>query len=300
MKKRISSPFVAGALDNFRHLEDAIRELMSSVYDTDSKIIIPEQQVYQYSPLPVRNDFDKLKVAVSDLWYRFDEDAVTTRKYVGVVICDHKTMEAVKVVNERKDAFAESVRAMRESTKDLNAFREAMSELCSTREELVKMGMGRVNLNQCYRHIHLFDDMPSKIQYSYSTRERSIRRVTIEEAQMELLSFNKGEQPPHIQIQLEKLAGLRPGTPLAVVRNLSTQIKVNLFYPSAAMDDDKLMPITRKPGLPIFVLDNGCTPDIRFQRKNKRKEDVKTRDDIRIESECFLPSISCHRYINNN
>ena len=201
---------VIEALDKFKELQNSLNQLRKDIENERPEIFIPDDPVYYMHGLPPRDNYEKLFLAINDLWYKQDESGVTTRKYRGIVVCSSSIIEQVNNVNSSKDSFACAVRAVsEESYYELKIFKESIIEHFSMRDQLTKMGMTRINLNHCYRHIHAFNLPPEKIHYSISKNERSIKSISISEAEAELLSFNKGEQPDHIKIQLKALRGLK-------------------------------------------------------------------------------------------
>lgn len=291
------SILLISALDAFKALEDAIFALSDQIKLSKPQLYLPSEDEAGLYPVCPKGNEDRILMALSDLWYRNDEKGVSTRKYKGVVICNQTTINLVKDVNSKKDSFAEAVRKIRDASElELKKFKLQMRDYSFTRDELTSMGMKRINLNHCYRHIHFFEDAPLKVQYSQSSNELSIKRVTKKQAKELLEKVSEQQEPVHIKMQLSKLASLSSETKLAIARNIAPHFKVNLFYPPSNIDG-KLLPITRKPGLPVFILDNGSEIDIRFKRKNARKEEVKTRSDKCLEDEVFLPSVSIYRYI---
>lgn len=296
MEKRHSSKLIASALDSFELLEKSISFLIDCLLHHGYKIYFHKSKLTELSyPFEPSSDFERLSMAISDLYYRSNEKGVETRKYHAVVICSKESIEAVKSVNLMKKNFSISIREIQnESIHSLNEFKECFSQFVNTRTELRMMGMARVNLNHCYRKIHLFESMPHKIHYSTSRHEKSIVKVSIKEAEKMLLKLKNGYNKTHIEIQVKKLSELHSETNLAIVRDKATHSKVNLFYNTG--NSSHL--ITRKPGIPIFILEDGTLPDVRFTLKNSRKDIIKPRSDIKIESEVFLPSISAYKYLS--
>lgn len=288
---------IIDALDKFQRLKSAIDFLLSSIEDSHDKIIIPSKFDNSLFTVNPKNNLDYVSMCLSDLWYRADEKGITTRKYKGVVLCSSETLFLASELNKAKDNFAKSVRIIRDSSnQQLNHLKYAIGQHSAERDELTSMGMGRINLNHCYRHIHIFNNQPDKIHYSNSSHENSITRITPKEAREALLKLSNPEDAYHIEAQILKLNTLRTNEDLAVVRQIAPHFKVNAFN----SDAEKLNisnPITRKPGLPIFSLYEGKKIDIRFEQKNKRKDNVKTRSDKIISDEIFIKSLNAHRYI---
>lgn len=299
MDSNLRSILLATALNNFKTLELEIESLMTFLTNSNKEqIYVPnleiDDQKFLFSP---RNEKDQINLAISDLWYRSNEKGVSTRQYKGIVLASKELIDKAKRVNQAKDNFALSIREIRDlSEKELKKFKMQLREFSSTRDELTAMGMKRINLNHCYRHIHLFEHQPVKIQYSQSSHEISIKKITKNQALKMLENISQGQDSTHIEIQKNKLNALKGNTPLAIVRNIAPHFKVNLFYHPSGNPDGKLLPVTRKPGLPLFILDEGKDTSIRFDKKNSRGENSKIRSDKILEPEPFLPSISAHLY----
>lgn len=288
---------IMDALEKFKDLESSLFQLSESIKEERPSVFVPELtdlSLYRFQPL---NGPDQIIMSLNDLWYRKDEKGVSTRKYKGVVICSQKIIDLSENVNQQKDTFAIAVRKIRDlSNKELTNFKYVIGQYSKTRNELSSMSMARLNLNHCYRHIHIFTDSPSKIQYSKSTNELSIKKITVKDAEEALSALNSQDEAYHIEDQLNKLRSLKRSIPLAIVRSMAPHFKVNLFYKNDDDNDTSYFPITRKPGLPIFVLDTNNNIDIRFEQKNKRKTQIKTRSDKMLEDNPFLKSLSVYRY----
>jgi hypothetical protein len=288
---------ILDSLEKFKFLNESIQKLSESIKIENPKVYVPEvidHSLYQLSPT---NELDQITMSLNDLWYREDENGVSTRKYKGIVICSQNIINLSLYVNIKKDDFAISVRKIRDlSNKSLNQFKYALGQYSKTRDELSSMNMSRLNLNHCYRHIHIFTEPPSKIQYSNSKNELSIKRISVKDAEVALEAIKTSSEHHYIDDQLNRLRSLRRNIPLAVVRSIAPHFKVNLFYKYDVDNESSYFPVTRKPGLPIFILDTDNSIDIRFEKKNKRKINVKTRSDKLLEDIPFLKSLSIYRY----
>lgn len=227
--------------------------------------------------------------------YIEDEDGRTTRTYQGVILCPPELISAAKDVNQSKDIFRNAINKIKGDFKAVIDIREKINENYARRMKLNNVGLGRLNLNSCYRKIPVLDDCPDKIGFSYMSNGKSIKKITAKEAKDLLLKLNDRE-PEHIKLQIEAVDKLSPKDILAQVQSQAPIIKANLVYIDKTLLPAKRTVKTKKPPLPILVpgekmpIINFIEPDF---HANKRLQ----RLDVKIEESEFLPSIRVHKYI---
>jgi hypothetical protein len=98
-----------------------------------------------------------------------------------------------------------SVQQVQKTDKDLWLSHKAQlnTRHQSLRNQLYYTGLGRIHLKQLYRHIPILTHRPEKIGFTWYSNGRSIKKLTITQAQNKLLAM--GEEKSHIQQQLQKL-----------------------------------------------------------------------------------------------
>lgn len=246
-----------------------------------------------HSPSP---DADWLEHALLDFWYVDAQDGRVTKPYVGLVAASSEVLAAVAQVNCAKSEFSRVLAEIKANDKPLVA--ELKASLPKRHsflgEHLAGSGLARLHLKQCWRHIPMAESPLQRVRMSWYTSGRSIRKVTVPEAERMLMSFDT--EAPHIQIQLRALAGIPSGEPLAQVQNQAPVMRANLFYQDPLPDGR-----TRRAmnvALPLFIpSDDGQLPNHNqpapFPPEQRTR---KLRNDARLETDPYLPSLRIYRY----
>jgi hypothetical protein len=294
-KNLILGSFVSmGAVEAFNDLLDKY-EIMIDFILKKSRVLVPDQAVYDDNGHINISNEEKALIAFRDLFYIADEDGRTTRTYQGVILSPLELINAAKDVNESKDKFHNAIKKIKGDAAAIIDIREKINENYARRMKLNNIGLGRLNLNSCYRKIPILDECPDKIGFTFMSNGKSIKKITAKDAK-ELLEKLNENQPEHIRLQIEAVEKLNPKTVLAQIQRQSPIIKVNLVY-----IDKTSLPVqrkvkTKKPPLPILVpgekmpIINFIEPDFHANKRLKRI-------DIKIEESEFLPSIRVHKYI---
>lgn len=232
---------------------------------------------------------------ISDLWYRDGQDGRETRSRHGLVLIDEETATLITQVNHFKDEFRTQVqRVKKELERDLwqQQYQRLGEHSSPLRDAMTFSGLSRLHLKQCYRHIPLLPERPDKVGFSWYVNGRSIRNLSLMDAQNMLLAL--GEDKPHIQLQLDKLSKLPSHIRLAQVQTLAPVVRANLVFKQAGITSRKAMNVP----LPLFMLDDGrglpLFNDIAATPPPGRTR--QQRNDQRIEPEPFLPSLRIHLY----
>ncbi len=228
-----------------------------------------------------------------DLWYRGQQDGRETRSRHGLILADDTTQSLIHAINASKERFRQHVNAEKADRKHWKERLQTLQEQpTSLREKLIVAGLNRIHLKQCFRHIPLLEEAPSKVGFSWYAHGRSIKILSTEEAESRLLAI--GDDKPHIQIQLAKLGQLSPDTRLAQTQTLAPVVRANLVFGQGDDKRRKAMNVS----LPLFVPDttgvlphhNRITPEPPLERTRQ------ARADQRISDEPFLPSIRVYTY----
>jgi len=267
-------------VDASRHLVDRLRDLPTQSWALDTP----------------RPDADWLGGALMDFWYTDGQDGRTTRPYVGLVAAPPTVMEAVAAVNAAKRRFAETVAAIKQEDHRMVAELKASLPFRHSylHAHMKGSGLARLHLKQCWRHIPVAEQPVQRVRFAWYTSGRSIRRVTVREAEQMLVSL--GNEQPHIQIQLRSLAGLPSSEPLAQVQHQAPLMRANLFYEEPLPDGR--MRRAMNLALPLFIPSgNGLLPHHNqpppFPPESRTR---KVRSDERLEQTPFLPSLRIYRY----
>lgn len=271
----------------FDQLVDAI-EVAASLYEQQ----LPATWVFhQTTPSP-----DWLRKALYDMWHEQDQDGRETRNYIAVVAANDELLKAIGAVNQAKTNFSDLLQHIKQ------AFPQTLSDAKSrlpqrhphVDEVLRRNGLARLHLKQCWRQLPIAQAAVSRVRFAWYSSGRSIKRLSVQEAEYKLLQLDT--DAPHIRIQLRKLAGIPSGEVLAQVQTQAPLMRANLFF-TEPLDDGH----TRRAlnaAMPIFVPDNNQrlphinlpTPTPPTARTRARRSDEK------LEQDVFLPSLRVYRY----
>lgn len=270
---------------SFKLLTDHLSELHNKLL---------KQKPIHWLPLNAQEETysDSLNVLtglLGDLWYQGNQDGRKTRARHGIVLADNELLEMVKKINQQKDHFRKTVKSTREEL-SATEWVEEYGKLgqVNLRDALQHSNLTRVHLRQCYRHIPLLEEHPQTIGFSWYVSGRSIRKLSVEQAEEALIAL--GEEKPHIKLQLQKLNQLPAYADLAQMQSLAPVVRANIVFESSR----KAM----NTSLPLFIPDTG-TGLPKFNKIELTPPEVrsrKTRADSKVDPEPFLPSIRVHLY----
>jgi len=241
-------------------------------------------------------DADWLRRVLLDMWYEDGQDGRATRSHVGLVAADEAVIEAAETVNAAKRDFGEMLATIR---RDAPALLPELKALLPQRHpalhaHLRGSGLARLHLKQSWRAIPLAEAPVARVRLAWYASGRSIKRLTVREAEQKLLALDS--DAPHVRIQLKRLAGIPDGEPLAQVQNQAPLMRANLFY-REPLEDGR----TRRAmnvALPLFVPSpDGRLPDHNLPPAQPPVTRTRARRrDERLEATPFLPSLRVYRY----
>ncbi|MAD43975.1 MAG: DNA replication terminus site-binding protein [Oceanospirillaceae bacterium] len=280
---------LTSAFDDMMTALQALRYAITEQQPAHWLPLTPQEQASGARPLAVLTDL------ITDVWYRDGQDGRETRSRHGLIMMNDELRTLAQSANARKDAFHQIVRSAQQALE-----KPGLDELIAglgnrhsdLRESLHFAGLSRVHLKQCYRHLPVLEHCPLKVGFSWYTNGRSIRKISVTEAQNKLLEL--GEEKSHIQIQLSKLNHLPPGQQLAQVQTLAPVVRANLVYPESAPRPRQAMNVALPLMLPGDIL-----PE--FNRLDTQPPEGRTRQrrgDQKVSDEPWLPSIRVHLYDN--
>ena len=230
---------------------------------------------------------------ISDFWYRDNQDGRETRSRHGLILADPQTQALITEINTNKDQLRVAIRDMKETlgNKEWQLLSERLSEnLIGFRQNLTNAGLARIHLKQCVRHIPLLNEMPKRVGFSWYNNGRSIKRISIKEAEDKLL--NLGADKPHIQIQLERLGQLRSNAKLAQMQTLAPVVRANLVFETHR----KAMNVP----LPLFLPTDNPHADLPSYKDIPLEPPVgrtrQSRDDFQLSDVPLLPSLRIYTY----
>jgi hypothetical protein len=277
-------------VSRFEDLQQVLAQLSEHLTQTQPAHWLPLQDseiALGLKPLSLATDL------LTDLWYRDQQDGRETRSRHGLILADTRCRTLITDINQAKDDFRAAVQLEKQ---DLPRWKESYRLLgehpSSLRNKLAIAGMTRVHLKQCFRHIPLLAQAPRKVGFSWYVNGRSIKKLTLSQAEALLLEL--GEHKPHIQIQLQRLGQLPPATRLAQIQTLAPVVRANLVYNNG----DEVIRKAMSVSLPLFIPDTQPTlPEHnRISSEPPPGRTRQARGDQRISDEPFLPSIRAYLY----
>jgi hypothetical protein len=249
-------------------------------------------------------NLDPLKKARSyyqDIWYRDQQDGRETRSCYGLVMANEDLIRLAQKVNSAKDNFKTLVQQIQKTDKDFWLSQKAQlnTRHKTLRNQLYYTGLGRIHLKQLYRHIPILSHRPEKIGFTWYSNGRSIKKLTVAQAEMKLLAM--GEEKSHIQQQLQKLNTLPQHEVLAQIQTQVPVVRANLVF--KLLNEKGHVETIRKAmnvSLPLLVPQESNPLLPVFNQIDEQPPIARTRiarNDFKICEEVFLPSLRVHRYV---
>lgn len=246
-----------------------------------------------HSPRP---DADWLQSAIMDFWYTDGQDGRATRPYIGLIAAREPVIDAVSFVNTAKARFAQALSLVKAEDQGLIAEMKASlpQRHAYLHEHMRGAGLARLHLKQCWRHVPVAEQPVRRIRMAWYTSGRSIKKLTVREAEQMLIAM--GADQPHIEIQLRALAGIPSREPLAQVQQQAPVMRGNLFYQEPLPDGRWRRAMNL--ALPLFLpSSDGRLPHYNNPPPFPPKERTrKVRNDERLDAEPFLRSLRVFRY----
>lgn len=239
-----------------------------------------------------------LRRALTDFWYQDGQDGRETRSYIGLIAASPALMENVGAVNAGKARFAATLKRIRQSAPKLIPEIKAVLPFRHPvlHDHLRGKGLARLHLKQCWRQLPVADAPLSRVRLAWYTSGRSIKRLSVAEAEAKLAQMDTAAA--HIRIQLRKLGDVPDGEPLAQIQQQAPVMRANLFF-REALEDGRTRRAMNLP-LPLFIPD----PELKLPHVNDppvRPPATRTRarrSDQRLDDDVFLPSLRVYRYRN--
>lgn len=241
-------------------------------------------------------DSEWLRRALLDFWYQDGQDGRATHSYIGLIAANDALLGEVAKVNAAKAGFADVLARIRQQAaalvpeiKAVLPFRHPVLH-----DHLRGQGLARLHLKQCWRHLPVANAPLSRVRLAWYTSGRSIKRLSVREAEKKLLALDS--EAPHVRIQLKRLAGIPDAEPLAQVQRQAPLMRANLFF-AEALADGRQRRAMNLP-LPLFIptsdgqLPNHNQPSAQPPAGRQRAR----RSDERLEDDVFLPSLRIFRY----
>lgn len=283
-----------------RHaLDEAFEHLIAALEHVIHCFEQGPQNVWRFDPSgtdSARPHADWLRHALLDMWHEDGQDGRETRNYIGLIAADDTLLNAVEMANAAKATLGECLQRIKEYSPTL--FGEAKVQLTQRHPDvekvLEKTGLARLHLKQCWRRLPMAEASVSRVRFAWYSSGRSIKTLTVREAEQKLLALDT--EADHIRIQLRKLAGIPSSEILAQVQTQAPLMRANLFF-TEPLDDGH----TRRAlnaAMPIFVpSQDGRLPNVKQPPPTPPEARTRARRrDEKLESDVFLPSLRVYRY----
>jgi len=243
----------------------------------------------------------KARSYYQDIWYKDQQDGRETRSCYGLVMANEEVIALATKINLAKDTFRNLVQKIQKTNKDLWLSQKAQLNVRhqTLRNQLYYTGLGRIHLKQLYRHIPVLKHRPEKIGFTWYSNGRSIKKLTVADAEAKLLSM--GDDKTHIQQQLQKLNTLPEFEMLAQIQTQVPVVRANLVY--RISNEKGHVETLRKAmnvSLPLLIPEDNSPFLPSFNQIDNEPPIARTRiarSDFKICEEVFLPSLRVHRYL---
>ena len=246
------------------------------------------------------NPIEKAASYYQDIWYRGDQDGRETRSCYGLVMANEELISLAKSVNDKKDAFKLLVQSVQKDNQDrwLALKAQLNKRHDNLRARLYFNGLARLHLKQAYRHIPILETWPEKIGFTWYSNGRSIKKLTVAQAEQKLI--NMGEGKDHIQAQLQKLNTLGEHELLAQIQNQVPVVRANLVFKHLnELGHSETIRKAMNVSLPLLIPSEKFPFLPKFNEISEQPPEQRTRiprNDFKIEQDAFLPSLRAHRY----
>lgn len=273
--------------DRFDHLMATI-EAALAIYERQ----MPPTWVFHQPTI----DTGWLRKALLDMWHQEGQDGRETRNYVGIIGADEALIESISTINQAKTLISELIQKIKDSSpKKVSEIKQRLPARHPYVDDVLQQsGFARLHLKQCWRHIPVAEAPVSRIRLAWYSSGRSIKRLSVQEAERKLMQLDT--QAPHVRIQLRKLASLPNSEILAQVQAQAPLMRANLFFTEPLEDGH-----TRRAlniAMPLFVpAPEQRLPHVNLPPLHPPTERTRARRrDEKLEHEPFLPSLRIYRY----
>ncbi|WP_249976629.1 DNA replication terminus site-binding protein [Vreelandella olivaria] len=274
-------------------LESCFDQLMIRI---DQAVTLYEQQQAPTWHFQQPAGSDWLREALLDMWHQQGQDGRETRNYIALIAANEELVAAFNAINLAKTHISELLQRIKQAhPASVNEAKLRLPQRHPHVDDVLrKSGYARLHLKQCWRHIPISPVPVSRVRFAWYTSGRSIKKMTVQEAEHRLLQLDT--DAPHIRIQLRRLASIPSSEPLAQVQSQAPLLRANLFFTEPLADGHTRQAMNI--ALPLIVPGvNRQLPDIKVpplepptQRTRARRRDEK------LEHEAFLPSLRIYRY----
>jgi hypothetical protein len=284
---------VIDVLESFKALQKSLYQFSAALYhDANLPCWMP-------APILQKNVRQQSFKIISQLEYKNDQDSRSTQQQIGLLGASTESIELIKHINHTKDQFKQAMLALRKDTQACKSplllleFEQMLSKRPEvTQQTLQRIGLARINLKQCYRHIPLLIIKPIKVSWTWA-HTKAIKRITVAQAQQAL---EKKNHAPSIQQQLLKLQKLDANESLAIVQSIAPHLRANITTATEQGVKRHMIP----GALPIFYpeLSGEKLPQVSEAGQKRAKDQHRlSRSDQKLNNDVFLPALRAYRYL---
>lgn len=280
-----------------QNLIDAFDHLNQSLYQFRNRLLQSERSTpssTKYWALGHKDtpiSLSEITELLTNIWYRSKGDGRRTDNLYGLIGAPPELIPLLHQLNNTKNQFQIAVKLFKDKQGDPSSLLHKRAQTLNL--GMQKTGLARLHLKQCYRQIPVLDTRPQKILFSWYTSGRSMKKLSVSEAEKRLLKMDISQL--HIQLQLEALAKIPDSEPLVQLQQQVPIMRANILWNK---DGQKIRKARNCP-LPIFfplddneALPEYNTPSLIPPETRQRQQ----RSDLIIDPEPYLPSLRIHRY----
>ena len=279
-------------IESFDQLHAILKQFRSRLLLDLNKNTDPHR-IFSDSSEPT--SINKIADTLTNIWFLKKGDGRCTENLYGLIGVSPELIPILHQLNNAKSHFQQSVKKYRDHYGNPLSVLHKRAE--NLNEDLQAAGLARLHLKQCYRQLPVLDSTPDKIQFSWYTSGRSIKKLSTKEAESRLLKMDISQL--HIQLQLEALSKIPTSESLAQLQTQVPVMRANIMWKR----NEEIIRKARNAPLPIFFpLDDKQsfpeynTPSLAPPETRQRQQ----RSDQRIDPEPYLPSLRIHRYREND
>ena len=233
--------------------------------------------------------------------YEENQPGNETRIYPALMGTSREGLEAAEVLNRTKTRLGKLLAAMRGHTIDARDACGRQRPIDLLRHALAFLKHPRLHSLQATRHLVVCPQAPARVGFTWITGSSRVGRTDRDTliAQLEA-RLQKNPEDEGLHIDLERLARLAPGEPLAHYRAPKVHPRANIKYVKATGEVERvpkpaMMPILfpSEPGgalPPMKPLEDTVPPP--GSRRKKRA----ARGAVRVDPERYLITQPIHRY----
>lgn len=277
-------------VDAFEQLNTLLSQFRSRLLQDQQKHKKPHYWILSDSESP-SPAIAQVVDTLTNIWFLRKGDGRCTENLYGLIGVSPDLIPILHQLNNSKSNFQKAVKAYRQHLGDPSSVLYKRSDVLN--QELQRTGMARLHLKQCYRQFPVLDTTPEKIQFSWYTSGRSIKKISAKEAEAKLLKMDTAQL--HIQMQLEALSNIPLSEQLVQLQKQVPVMRANIIWKKHT----EIIRKARNAPLPIFFpLDDNQTfpeyniPSLTPPETRQRQQ----RSDQLIDPDPYLPSLRIHRY----